>query len=227
MMLGLDVLLSVANVIYLLSYSVRDILWLRILTVVGALLLLPFYYLQSEPLWAPIAWNLVFVTINIVWIMKLTLDRRPVDFTDDERRLYQAALRNIPEQDALRLFRRASWASLPAGKTLLAQGSSVESLVLTADGNVRVELDGELVDTLGEGRFVGAAAFLDRGADFAAPVTVTTTTTTRTVAWSMDELGTLCAQDHVLETALEASLGLELSRLLQTARSQLLHLRPA
>jgi hypothetical protein len=227
MMLGLDVLLSVANVIYLLSYSVRDILWLRILTVVGALLLLPFYYLQSEPLWAPIAWNLVFVTINIVWIMKLTLDRRPVDFTDDERRLYQAALRNIPEQDALRLFRRASWASLPAGKTLLAQGSSVESLVLTADGNVRVELDGELVDTLGEGRFVGAAAFLDRGAGFAAPVTVTTTTTTRTVAWSMDELGTLCAQDHVLETALESSLGLELSRLLQTARSQLLHLRPA
>ena len=54
-MLGLDVFVSVGNVIYLLSYSVRDILWLRILAVLGALLLLPYYYLQPEALWAPIS----------------------------------------------------------------------------------------------------------------------------------------------------------------------------
>ena len=41
-MLGLDVLVNVANVVYLFSYSVRDILWLRVLSVVGALLLLPY-----------------------------------------------------------------------------------------------------------------------------------------------------------------------------------------
>lgn len=67
-MLGLDALVSVANVFYLMSYSVRDILWLRILTVVGGTLLLPYYYLQTEPLWAPFGWNLVFLAINVFWI---------------------------------------------------------------------------------------------------------------------------------------------------------------
>ena len=102
-MFGLDVLISVANVIYLFSYSVRDILWLRILTVVGALLLLPYYYLQPVPLWAAIAWNLVFIAINVFWIAKLLSERRPVQLSDDEKRLYRLALRNLNPRDALNL----------------------------------------------------------------------------------------------------------------------------
>ena len=91
-MLGLDV-------------SVRDILWLRILTVLGAPLLMPYYYLQDTPLWAPIGWNMVFVAINIDWIIRLALNRRPVPVTDDERPLYQIALRNFSQRDALKLLR--------------------------------------------------------------------------------------------------------------------------
>ena len=80
-------------------------MWLRILTVLGALLLLLYYYLQPEALWAPISWNLVFSAINIYWIAKLILERRPVQFSDDEKRLYQLALRSLKEQDALKLSR--------------------------------------------------------------------------------------------------------------------------
>lgn len=49
----------------------------------------------------PIVWNLVFMAINIFWITKLILERRSVHFTDDERRLYDLALRN----DAVRIRR--------------------------------------------------------------------------------------------------------------------------
>jgi hypothetical protein len=42
-MFKLDVWINVANLLYLFSYSVRDILWLRALTVIGALCLLPYY----------------------------------------------------------------------------------------------------------------------------------------------------------------------------------------
>ena len=222
-MLGLDALVSVANVVYLFSYSVRDILWLRILTVLGALLLLPYYYLQPEPLWPPIAWNLVFVAINIFWITKLMLERRPVHFSDDERRLYQIALRNLKEQDALKLFHLGAWTSTPVGTTFLTQGQAVDSLTLIAEGNVSVDLDGKRVDTLGEGRFLGATAFLSKGTDFTAPVTVKATEPTRIIAWSSAELETLFAKDIDLKVAVEASLGLELSRFLQTSRTQILH----
>ncbi|MCG8543471.1 MAG: popeye domain-containing protein, partial [Alphaproteobacteria bacterium] len=150
-MLGLDVLVNVANVVYLVSYSVRDILWLRIMTVLGALLLLPYYYLQASPLWAPMGWNLVFMAINVFWITKLLLERRPVQFTDDERKLYQLAFRHLSEHDALKLFRLGTWTTVPAGTALLTQGHAVDAVTLIAGGEVAVDLDGRQVDTLGEG----------------------------------------------------------------------------
>lgn len=222
-MLGLDVLVGVANVVYLVSYSVRDILWLRIMTVLGALLLLPYYYLQPEPLWAPIAWNGVFIAINIFWISKLLLERRPVQFSDDEKQLYQLALRNLKEHDAFELFRLGSWTTAPVGTTFLTQGQAVDSLTLIADGKVNVEIDGKPVDTLGKGRFLGATAFLMRGRDFTVPVTVTAVEPTRVVAWSTAKLDTEFAKDTDLQAAIETCLGLELSRFLQTARTQVLH----
>jgi len=221
-MLGLDVLVSVANVIYLFSYSVRDILWLRILTVVGATLLMPYYYLQTVPLWAPIGWNMVFVAINIYWITRLVLERRPVPFSEDERRLYNLAFRNMKERDAFKLFCLGTWSSHPAGTILLTQGKVVDALWLIVDGEVCVEMDGTRVDSLREGRFLGGTAFLSRGMHFTAPVTVRTTEPTRIVAWQFAELQALFAKAIDLKVAIEASLGLEISHFLQTARAQML-----
>lgn len=221
-MLSLDVLVNVANVIYLFSYSVREILWLRILTVVGSTMLLPYYYYQTAPLWAPMVWNVVFIAINIYWITKLLLDRRPVPFNDEERHLYQLALRNIGERDAFKLFRTGDWSSVSAETTLLAQGEKVKNLSLIVDGEVSVEMDGNLVDTLGEGRFLGGIAFLNKDMPFKAPVTVRATKPTRIIVWQFTELESQFEKDSDLEIAIEASLGLEISRFLQTARTQLL-----
>ncbi len=219
-MLGLDVLVNVANVVYLFSYSVRDILWLRLLTVTGGLLLLPYYYLQSETLWVPIGWNLVFSAINVYWITKLILERRPVNFSDDEKRLYQLALRNLKQQDALKLFQLGNWTSTSAGTSFLTQGQEVDSLSLIVEGSVSVEMDRERVDTLGEGRFLGATAFFKRGTEFTAPVTVKAIEPTRMIAWTFVELETHFAKSIDFKIGIEASLGLELSRFLQTARTQ-------
>lgn len=222
-MLGLDVLVNVANVVYLVSYSVRDILWLRIMTVLGALLLLPYYYLQASPLWAPIGWDVVFMAINIFWITKLLLERRPVQFTDEEKRLYEGAFRHLSERDALKLFRLGTWTAVPVGAALLTQGRHVDAVALIADGEVAVDLDGRQVDTLGEGRILGATAFLMRGTDFKAPVTVTAAETTRVVTWPTAVLEAAFARDADVEVAFEICLGAELSRFLQTARTHELH----
>ena len=107
-MVGLDLLVNTANVCYLISYSVRDIFWLRVLSVIGGLILLPYYYLQSVPLWTPIGWNLFFTGINLYWIVRLLLERRPVPFNDTERHLYEIALRNFNERDAYNLLQMGS-----------------------------------------------------------------------------------------------------------------------
>ena len=51
----MDALVSMANVLYLLSYSTRDLLRLRLLTVVAASILVAYFWMLPEPLFAVIA----------------------------------------------------------------------------------------------------------------------------------------------------------------------------
>ena len=226
-MLGLDALVNVANVVYLLSYSVRDILWLRILTVFGAGLLLPYYYLQLEPLWTPMAWNVVFIAINIYWITKLILERRPVHFTEEEERLYESSLRNMTRHQAKKLFQMGEWTTAPVGTKLLKQGEPVKDVSLIAEGEVTVKMDGNLVDTIGAGCFLGGIAFLHADERFGTPVTVTATKPTRSIAWPRKLVRADFEKDSELAIAFQASLGLGIAHYLKTARVKLLALRSA
>ena len=221
-MAGLDVLVNVANVIYLLSYSVRDIFWLRILTVLGISLLMPYYYFQSSPLWAPIGWNTFFFCINLFWIARLLAERRPAPFTAEERHLYAIALQNLSERDAFKFLRMAERKSVPAGTVLVTQGSSVDELCLIVEGEAVVEEGSSRVDSLTEGNFVGAVALLSQKSDFSAPVTVSASTSTTMLTWSFEKLTAEFSRNSDLQIAIEASLGMEVSRWLQTTRQMLL-----
>jgi hypothetical protein len=67
--------ITVANLLYLVSYSIQDIWWLRAVTVVAALLLIPYYAMQPVPLVAAIGWNVLFIAINAYWIVRLVRER--------------------------------------------------------------------------------------------------------------------------------------------------------
>ena len=92
---SLEVLIHVANVVYLLAFLVRDILWLRVLTVAASFFLLPYFYLQPSPLMTPIYWNLAFTGLNLFWIVRLLLERRPIELNEEGRRLCELVFRTM------------------------------------------------------------------------------------------------------------------------------------
>src|ERR1700756_1171105 len=96
-------LLHAANVLYLLSYLVKDILWLRLLTVVAGLLLLTWALLQPQPLWGSVAWNSLFLAINLYQSWLLIMERRPVRLTERESRLYQLVFRSLTPREFVKL----------------------------------------------------------------------------------------------------------------------------
>ncbi len=79
----METLIHSANVIYLVSYVMRDILWLRIFTVIAAACLILYFYFLPEPFLTPVYWNILFITLNVFWIARLLLERRPVQLTAD------------------------------------------------------------------------------------------------------------------------------------------------
>jgi len=61
--LNLDYFIHAANILLLAAYSVRDILWLRLLAVASSLAAIPYFLLQPTPLWAAVGWSVLFTGI--------------------------------------------------------------------------------------------------------------------------------------------------------------------
>lgn len=200
-------LVHAANTLYLLSYLVRDILWLRVLTVVAGSMLLPFYYFQPTPLWAAIAWNLVFTAINVHQIRRLLLERRPVQLTEDEQQLYRLAFRSLTTREFVRLVRLGRWCEARPSECLVEQGQALDRLMVIHAGRAAVRVDGAQVATLETGRFVGEMSFLTGEPTSAS---VWSLEPLRYVTWPKSVLEPFLRSNPELRAALQMVIGTDL-----------------
>jgi hypothetical protein len=203
-----------ANVLYLASYLVRDILALRVLTVVAGLTLLPFYILRPDPIWVAVAWNAVFIGINLAQIYRLVLERQPVRFTHAELSLYRRAFAAMPERDFLKLLRSGRWETAPPDRCLVEQGLSVTDLIVVSSGSVVVKVEGQAVAKLEAGRFVGEMSYLTAEPTSAS---VWTCEPTQYVAWPREALDRLFVQSPGVRVGIQMAIGADLARKLKGA----------
>jgi Popeye protein conserved region len=209
--------INAANVLYLASYSVRDILWLRILTVIGALLLIPYYLLQPAPLMAAIGWSTVFIAINAYWIVRLIVERRPVHLTPDEERLRKLSFPSLTAREALNLFGLGAWEDIPSGGSIVKHDLDQKRFSVILRGMADVQSSGKTIAELGDGQFVGV---IDLCAD-RVPIDVIVRQPAHIMCWPVQTLKTFLADRPDVALALQRSIGLELQRMLGTTLADL------
>jgi hypothetical protein len=208
------VFIHIANVIYLCSYLVKDILWLRVLTVVAGIVLLLYYALLPTPLWPAIAWNIVFSAINVRQIRLLLLERRPVMLRPDELLLYQLAFRRLTEREFAKLLAVGQWREVGAGERLVRRGEALHRLIVLASGRARVEVDGKPTAELRAGCLVGEMSFVTGRAPNADVIAMEPT---RAVSWQDDVLRKLLDTNAELRAAVQQVIGEDLIAKLQPA----------
>jgi hypothetical protein len=207
-----DALLHLGNVLFLLAYSVRDILWLRILTVIATLCLMPYYCVQATPLYAPIFWCSLFTLVNVVQIALLILERRPVFLGDEELHLYRTVFRGMRPREFAKLLSIAEWRRAAAGEKLLKQGEPAPDLLLISSGGGSVVIDDRRVAELGGGQFVGEMGFLTNRE---ASASVVARDATDYLAWPVEKLRTLLNDCPALHQKLLGVLGNDLAEKLR------------
>jgi Popeye protein conserved region len=99
--------IHVANIIYLVSFLTRDIMWLRVLTCCGLVLGLVFFTCQPAPMYGPTIWHLVFLFINGVQIRRLVLERRRLNLSSEREKLAEATFKDLSREEMLNLLTRA------------------------------------------------------------------------------------------------------------------------
>jgi len=204
----MDYLIHTANILYIFSYLVRDILWLRLLIVTAICFVIPFYYFQPVPLMAPVYWNLIFVGINLVQIAILLVERRPVTLSETEQKLYEQVFRRLTRREVYKLFKIAQWKKISAGETLVQQDSNLDSLMLINKGLASVQVDSNEVAKLDEGHFVGEMSYITGDKTSA---TVIASSELEYVTWPTTSLEPFLRKHPDLRIALNAIIGVDLA----------------
>lgn len=72
----MDVLINAANVLLVLSYFTMDVLRLRLLSIIATGCFAVYFAAQPEPLLNVVGWNLFFILLNLVQLVRLLRARR-------------------------------------------------------------------------------------------------------------------------------------------------------
>jgi CRP-like cAMP-binding protein len=207
-------MVHVANVLYLSSYLVRDILWLRILTIFAGLSLLPFYCNCSDHvLWAPIIWNLLFMAVNSVQIAILLRERRPKPLGGSEQELYDKVFADLAPGEFRRLLRHGDWKDVEAGTLLVQKDTVVSDMMVLKQGAMDVFVEDRVIARLTPGQFIGEMSFLTGDK---ATADVRASQPSRVLVWSQERLNELLDNKATLAFKIRGILGRDVVGKLRT-----------
>jgi CRP-like cAMP-binding protein len=204
-----DLLIHAANVLFLVAYMVRDILWLRILTVIATLCMIPYYFIRPEPMMVPIYWSLVFALLNVYWIVRLLLERAPMKLNADEQRLCELVFRTMSPREMITLLKLATWEDAETGECFVQRQKPSDRLMVIYSGRACAEVDGLRVTELEPGQFIGSIDYVTQEM---APADILAIEPTRYVSWPKLELKDFMKRNPELHSALKSTLAIDLTK---------------
>ncbi|MFT5170238.1 MAG: hypothetical protein ACI9BD_000004 [Candidatus Marinamargulisbacteria bacterium] len=197
-----------ANILYCMAYVVRDIMWLRILTIVGAFCTFPYFFFQPETLWSALFWQSAFILINAVNLVYLLLERRPVNLTADQKRLYLLLFRSFSPRELLKLLSIVEWKEAKTSEKLIEKNKPLDTLQLIFQGMVKVEAKGKVVGYIQDGGFVGEMSLVSNEPTSADVIAVQDT---EYLSWDRSKLESFFAKNPALKDTLWGLLGLDMA----------------
>jgi hypothetical protein len=204
-----DYLVHFSNILMLVSYSVRDILWLRWFAVAAAVTVIPYYLVQANVLWPPVLWGSVFAIINLYQIVRLYMERRPVVLSGDEQKLYDLAFRSLRPREFVSLALVGQWRDAVAGEKVLTAGAPASSICIAVSGSVDVHKDDRHLGTLTPGTLIGTALALTGDAS---TVDAQVREPARLMCWQLADLRRFIDKRPELRVSLQGLVNQDLAR---------------
>lgn len=207
-----DVAGHVSYVIIAISYWLTNIYWLRVTAVIGLCFEVAYFVLQSDALYTGIAWDCVFIAINLFHLAHLTHQRLKLRAVEGDRDLLRLMFEGLDDAQIGMLLNSSSWQHFAIGEHLTVQGEPVPALMLIAAGQASIVVSNHLIAHSGPGTFIGEMAFLTGAM---ASATVTATQPMRVLRIELTRLKTLLVIDHQIAAVLHRLLGADLAQKLR------------
>lgn len=210
-----QVVLLTANILYIICYGLRDVLWLRILAVVAMNIMNIYYFWGTKNAdgsfyiqWPCILWQMAFIAVNAYWIVRIIQERRPPTLTADEKFLYDSVFKDTcSPKNMLKLLDVAHWKEASIGTQLIQKDTDLDELLLVREGMATVRVNGNAVAELNPGDLMGEMSFLTRGKTVA---DVVASGPIRYLAWPREALHNMFEESLELKSAIYHLIGKDL-----------------
>jgi len=158
------ILFNTANIIFLLAFMAKKIVWLRLLTITGMMVSIPYYlYFLEAPMWNNIFWVSTYALINLVMLFIIYLESRPVKLSDLEQKIYDLTFKSLEPRVFKKLIDHGSLEELQPEVVLVNRDSELDSLMLVVEGEAEVVLKyGEHL-IIPTGGFIGEQSYITGG----------------------------------------------------------------
>ncbi len=158
------ILFNTANIIFLLAFMAKKIVWLRLLTITGMMVSIPYYlYFLEAPMWNNIFWVNTYALINLVMLFIIYLESRPVKLSDLEQKIYDLTFKSLEPRVFKKLIDHGSLEELQPEVVLVNRDSELDSLMLVVEGEAEVVLKyGEHL-IIPTGGFIGEQSYITGG----------------------------------------------------------------
>ncbi len=208
--LGWQLTAHSASLLTVAAYLLKDILWLRLLTIFSCFAGMAFnYFVPASPLWTVIYWNVLFAAINIVQVAIIIKERSGVHFSEEEKELHDTLFKNFAPFEFMKLMRIANWREARQGEMLSIEKQPLDSVMLIYNGLAAVEANGREVAKLKDGNFIGELSFITGGA---ANATVRAILPTRYISWPKEAISQLLNRNPSMRFAMQSILSTDLSK---------------
>jgi len=196
------ILLNCAYTIWLAAFMAKKIVWLRLLTITGNILVVPYYlYYLEPPLWNTIVWLCIYTAINLVMLFFIYLESRPISLSDLEQKIYDMTFKSLEPRVFKKLFDHGSLEELQPEVNLVTRESELDSLMLVVEGEAEVVLKhGEHI-IIPTGGFIGEQSYIT-GEKTSADVK-TGKEAAKIIRWNSEALRKHLAGKEVLKDSLD------------------------
>lgn len=208
-----------------LSYLVRDIVWLRVISIPASLCSIAFcYWRTDQPVWLIIYWNIAFLAVNVYQLGVIHIRAVRLGKTPTLARFANMVSPEIRPHDAIELFQRGTLRVCDAEEEVLTEGQESHHLYFIWQGRAEVWLHGQRVGACNTGTFLGDIGYLTQQASSA---TVRVEPGTTLLQWERTRLTKLLKKWPTLNDSLQRHLVAKLSAKLQDRESELTELKQA
>ena len=196
------ILLNCGYIIYLAAFLAKKIVWLRLLTITGNFLIVPYFlYFHETPLWNSFVWTCIYTIINLVMLFIIYLESRPASLSDLEQKIYDMTFKSLEPRVFKKLIDHGSLEEFQPDVNLVTRDSELDSLMYVVEGEAVVVLKHGEKLIIPTGGFIGEQSYIT-GEKTSADVK-TGKEAAKIIRWNSEELRKHLVGKEVLKDSLD------------------------